>query len=234
MPLGRRRLRRWRPRRRCPCARSARSLLGEVGDLDLVVEAGLAQDVDVVVAVQHDAHEVRAAVLGHVEVEQVQQVLVEGRRRLDAHELRALPGVPVGTGGERDVEASRCRRSRRAGTPARSACAARPTKPDATSTRVEAGRAGDRAPGRSRTRRGPSRRRPAVSLAATMPLIGVATCRVTTPAVPRGGTVEALALGRGAGRDGGRQQVLRARCRRPASSAGDDERQRDEPAGRTI
>ena len=66
---------------------------GEVGDLDLVLEAGLAQEVGVVAAVQHHSHEVGATVLGHVQVEQVEQVLVEPRGRLHVHELRALAEV---------------------------------------------------------------------------------------------------------------------------------------------
>ena len=152
---------------------------GQVGNLDVVVETRLAQDVGVLVAVEHDVDEAGPAVLGHVEVEQVEQVLVEGRGCLDADELRALSVVPVGIAAKVTfsdavpVEPER-----------RQACTvsvpAWRTKPDATSTPLTPAEAATVRPVESKTARSQSPAA-AFSCAPTMPLMGAATWRETTP-----------------------------------------------------
>ena len=54
----------------------AARLHGQVRDLDAVVEPGVAQPLQVAVAVGHDLDEAVAAVLGEVEPERVEQRLV--------------------------------------------------------------------------------------------------------------------------------------------------------------
>ena len=155
----------------------------EVGDLDLVLEAGLAQQLDVLVAVQHDVDETGAAMLGHVQVEKVEQILVEARRRFHAHELR-----PLAEAARRDRAKATSRFALPVDPERRHACtvrlAARPMKPDATSTPLKPAEPPTVRPvAVSNTARSQSPP-PAFSLADTMPLIGAATWRVTTPAAP--------------------------------------------------
>ena len=119
MPLGRRDVV-GRGREGDVLARVLAVARGEVGDLDVVLEAGLAQDVDVVVAVQHDVDEVRARrARSRRGRAGSSRSLWKGVGVLTLTSCARCPLVPVGTARERDLQVRAAGRSRTGGTPAR-------------------------------------------------------------------------------------------------------------------
>ena len=117
--------------------RAARVLRDEVGDLDGPAQAGLAQRGLVLGAVQDDAEALLAAVLGHVEAEVGEPLLLLARRRDHVDQLRrARPSRPRRRRARsRSARASPARTPRRrsGGTPARARSPPFSAKPLATS-----------------------------------------------------------------------------------------------------